>query len=167
MKSNNRLKSTMLGALQYGFGSILYRSGVAGWHCIIHDFTMKQLQRASHKGHKKAQKLMSVLLAYRGVDVLDKRAGVALMAQQAENGDAQSQFLYAEALVKSQVILPDTESLAVRWYIAAAKQGNAMAALRLSKAYQTGELGLIQDSSEAEYWSQQFMQNSKNMSSES
>ncbi|GAA6134980.1 hypothetical protein NBRC116188_17700 [Oceaniserpentilla sp. 4NH20-0058] len=128
---------------------------------------MKQLQRASHKGHGKAQKLMSVLLAYRGVDVLDKRAGVALLARQAECGDAQSQFLYAETLVKSQVILPETKSLAVRWYLAAAKQGNAMAALRLSKAYQTGGLGLLEDSSQAEYWSQQFMQHSQNMSSES
>ena len=167
MNAHNGLKSRILAYWQYQLGALLYRSSVAGWHVKLHEFTMKQLQKASHKGHPKAQQLMAKLLAYRGVGVLDKRAGVALLATQAQQGDAQSQFLYAEMLLKSDAILADTQIKALDWYQSAAKQGHAMAALRLSKAYEQGLLGLEQDKAQAEYWSKQFMQHSKNMSSDS
>lgn len=167
MTHNNSLKSSLLAWWHYGLGVSLFRLGIAGKHRRIHEFTMRQLQKASHKGHLKAQRLMATLLTYKGVGTLDKQAGVALLATQAEQGDAQSQFLYAEALLGPRVLKADAQSEAVRWYLAAAKQGNAMAALRLSKAYEKGLLGLEPDLTQSQYWSQQFMQHSKNMSSES
>jgi len=166
MNSNNGLKSRLLAIWQFQLGRLLYQSGIAGWHVKLHEFTMRQLQKASHKGHSQAQQLISKLLAYKGVSVLDKRAGVALLASQAEKGDAESQFLYAEMLLKSDTVLAEQTS-AGNWYLAAAKQGHIMAALRLSKAYEQGLYGLEQDSAQAEYWSKQFMQHSKNMSSDS
>lgn len=167
MNSNNGLKSRILREVQYRIGALLYFSGMAAWHKRIHEYTMKQLQKAAHKELPQAQQLMAKLLTYRGVDTLDKRAGIALLAIQAEKGDAQSQFLYAEAIAKSDVILTDTKANAAHWYLESAKQGHAMAALRLSKAFKNGWLGFEIDESQAEYWSQQFMQHSKNVSSES
>jgi len=167
MKTNNSLKSAILAALYYGIGGFLFRFGMAGWHRKLHEFAMKQLQKASHKQHPKAQQLMAKLLAYRGEGVLDKRAGVDLLALQAQKGDAQSQFLYAEMLLKSEAISSQSQTQAAKWYLAAAEQGHAMAALRLSKAYRQGQLGLKADPNLADYWSTQFMQHSKNMSLDS
>lgn len=155
----------LLSTVQYAIGSSLFYSGVAGWSKHLHGFAMKQLQRASHKHHEGAQKLMASLLTYRGETAIDKRAGVALLHTAAQQGDAQSQFLYAEALLKSDVILPTThQSSALSWYEAAAEQGHAMAALRLSKAYAAGSLGLEKNEKKAQYWSEKFMQHSQNMS---
>jgi len=166
MTSIRTLKLKLLASFQYGLGSGLFFSGIAGWHRKLHAFAMKQLQRASHKEHHKAQALIATLLTYRGEGPLDKRAGVALLQQTAEKGDAQSQFLLAEALQKPDMIMSDhSESKALSWYERAAEQGHAMAALRLSKAYEQGLLGLKQNSEKAEYWSEQFMQHSQNMSS--
>jgi TPR repeat protein len=162
------MKSKILAAFQYAIGSSLFFSGIAGWHKMIHSFAMKQIQRASHKQHLKAQALMAQLLTFRGETVLDKRAGMALLQASAIQGDAQSQFLLAEALLKSEVITADSpEQAAVQWYLKAAQQDHAMAALRLSKAYEAGHLGLVKDEQQAQYWSNKFMQHSQNMSSPS
>jgi TPR repeat protein len=166
MTSINIFKLKLLASLQYAVGSSLFSSGVAGWHKLLHTFAMTQLQRASHKQHQKAQQLMAALLTYRGESPLDKRAGVALLQSAAEKGDASSQFLLAEALLQPDIIVSDqVEQKAVSWYEAAAKQGHPMAALRLSKAYGNGLLGLEKDDIKAQYWSQQFMLHSQNMSS--
>lgn len=166
MTSIRTLKLKLLSSLQYAVGSSLFFSGVAGWHKHLHTFAMKQLQRASHKEHKRAQQLMASLLTYRGENALDKRAGVALLQTAAQQGDAQSQFLLAEAQLKADVITAGAnEQTALSWYQAAAEQGHAMAALRLSKAYRDGLLGLEKDEQKAEYWSEKFMQHSQNMSS--
>ncbi|MFT5592540.1 MAG: TPR repeat protein [Oceanicoccus sp.] len=168
MTSIKTMKLKTLAALQYAIGSGLYFSGVAGWHKTIHTFAMKQVQRASHKGHLNAGALMAKLLTYRGETPLDKRAGVALLEESAKQGDVQSQFLFAEALLRADVITPaNSEKTALHWYLQAAKRGHAMAALRLSKAYGAGHLGLEKDEQQAQYWSKQFMQHSQNMSSPS
>jgi TPR repeat protein len=164
----NTLKSKSLAVLQYSIGYGLFASGIAGWHKRLHLFAMKQLQRASHKQHPKAQVLMAKLLTYRGETILDKRAGLALLQNQAEQGDPQSQFLLAEALLNAELLASDnSQQTAFTWYVKAAEQGHAMAALRLSKAYAGGGLGLERDEQKAQYWSNKFMQHSQNMSTPS
>lgn len=159
--------SQILASIQFCAGAWLYRSGVAGWHKALHTFAMKQLQRASKKSHPKAQQLMAKLLTYRGETLLDKRSGIALLEKQAESGDIQSQFLLAEALLNSELVLQGGEAKAVNLYLIAAEHGHAMASLRLSKAYAVGKLGLEKNNEKAQYWSDKFMQYSQNMSSTS
>jgi len=162
------LKTKALAALQYSVGYGLFLSGVAGWHKTLHVFAMKQLQRASHKQHPRAQALMAKLLTYRGETVIDKRAGLALLQTQAHQGDPQSQFLLAETLLNSELLVADNhQQTALSWYMKAAEQNHAMASLRLSKAYAAGDLGLEKDEQKAQYWSNQFMQHSQNMSTPS
>lgn len=157
-----RFKSYVLAWLQYGLGWCLFVSGIAAWHKRLHIYAMMQLQRASHKHHNKAQQLMGKLLTYRGETIIDRRAGMALLQQQADSGDAQAQFLLAEALLNPQLVVDaEQEQQAVKWYLLAAKQDHAMAALRLSKAYAQGALGLEKSEEQAQYWSSQFMRHSK------
>lgn len=164
----NNLKSKSLAVLQYSIGYGLFASGIAGLHKTLHLFAMKQLQRASHKQYPKAQVLMAKLLTYRGETVLDKRAGLALLQAQAEQGEPQSQFLLAEALLNAELLASDnSQQTAFTWYLKAAEQDHAMAALRLSKAYAAGGLGLEIDEQKAQYWSNKFMQHSQNMSNPS
>ena len=167
MTGLSALKTRILAKLQYSLGASLFFSGVAGWHKSLHTFAMTQLQRASHKQDSKAQALIGTLLTYRGEHVLDKQAGVGLLRTQAIQGNAQSQFLLAESLLKPDMIASDAQKSALTWYEAAAQQGHAMAALRLSKAYEQGLLGLEKNEQQAQYWSQQFMLHSQNMSSPS
>lgn len=163
----HRFKTYLFAQVQYCLGWCLFASGVAGWHRRLHVWAMTQLQKASHKQHPKAQQLMGKLLTYRGETILDKRAGLALLQQQADLGDAQAQFLLAEALLNPKLVMSgEQEQKAVELYLSAAKQDHAMAALRLSKAYGQGALGLEQNEQHAQYWSDQFMQHSQNVGSD-
>ena len=77
-------------------------------------------------------------------------------------------FLLAETLLNSELLVADNhQQTALSWYMKAAEQNHAMAALRLSKAYAAGDLGLEKDEQKAQYWSNQFMQHSQNMSNPS
>lgn len=163
----HRFKTHVLAQVQYCLGWCLFASGMAGWHRRLHVLAMTQLQKASHKQHPKAQQLMGKLLTYRGETILDKRAGLALLQQQADLGDAQAQFLLAEALLNPRLIMgAEQQQKATALYLSAAKQHHAMAALRLSKAYEKGTLGLEKSEEQAQYWSDQFMQHSQNVSSD-
>lgn len=161
--------SQLKASLHYWLGVVLFKSGMAGKHVLIHDFCMAQLQRAADDGMTKAQLLFGQLLAYRGLTDLNKVAGMKYLRSSAQQGSADAQFMLAEALLDESKI--ETTSLTkscngafeplniaepIALYIKAAKAGHTMAALRLSQFYRQGKYGLECDEQQADYWQSEF-----------
>lgn len=154
-----KLGDLLLARCFYFIGRVLFNTGLAGRSEKIHHFCMRQLQRSADLGYQPALLLFGQILSYRGVTSMNKRRGVEYLAQLAEQS-VQAKFMLAEQLVHNKdVIIPNQNPL--RLYQAAAEQGHAMAALRLSQAYKEGKWGARQDSELAQTWSERFHQHSQ------
>jgi len=144
--------------LSYRLGYSLFKSGVAGWHKRLHEFAMRRLQLAADDGYEPAQLFFGQLLKYRGASVLNRVAGIRYLQQSAEQGSSQAQFMLAEALLDPNLVYPpDLVKLSpLALYEQAAAAGHKMAALRLSKAYEQGLLGLAVNQHKAVQYFEQF-----------
>ncbi|EAT11974.1 hypothetical protein RED65_11555 [Oceanobacter sp. RED65] len=154
-----KLGDLLLARCFYFIGRLLFKTGLAGWSEKIHHFSMRQLQRSADLGFQPALLLFGQILSYRGVTPMNKRRGIEYLATLAEQS-VQAQFMLAEQLVHNkEVIIPNHNPLSL--YQAAAEQGHAMAALRLSQAYKDGKWGAQQDLQLAQTWSERFHQHSR------
>lgn len=153
----------LFSTLHYGLGALLFKSGVAGWHPWLHEKTMRQLQRAADQGHPKALPLFGLLLRYRGATQFNKISGIRYLLTAAQSGNIDSQFFIAEAMASPTWLpqymqgLESQQQTPLYWYLKAAEQGHAMAALRLAKAYHQGLFDTQVDEEKANYWRTQFM----------
>mgnify|MGYP002700105794 FL=1 len=171
--------SNIIASAHYYLGAFLFHSGCARIHQRVHEFSMRELQRSADLGMGKAQLLFGQLLKYRGATDFNKIAGIRYLRESAEKGSIDALFMLAEALQdKSLIEFTAPEAMGVTdaahkqnsrldisdpvmLYLAAAKAGHVMAALRLSKIYQQGSLGQVIDSEQAEYWRSEFMEQGK------
>jgi TPR repeat protein len=163
--------------IHYWIGSLLFFSGVARMHVVLHEFSMKQLQRAADSGLAKAQLLFGQLLTYRGAAADNKMAGIQYLQKAALEGSNEARFMLAESMASSDLIehvafIDDAASdlntagtiniqSPVELYRLAAESGHTMAALRLSKIYRQGDFGINKSIEQADYWLQEFMKQGK------
>lgn len=142
----------------YILGRFLFLSGLAQWHRRLHEFAMKRLQVAADQDFAPAQLFFGQLLKYRGASVLNRVAGIRYLHQSADKGSAEAQFMLAEALLDPELVYPSDliKHDPVKLYENAAASGHNMAALRLSKAYEQGSLGLPQNAELAARYFEQF-----------
>lgn len=142
----------------YSLGRCLYVTGVAAWHRRIHEFAMRRLQTAADKNYAPAQLFFGQLLKYRGASVLNRIAGIRYLHESAEKGSADAQFMLAEALLDPELVYPPDliHQTPLYLYEQAAQSGHKMAALRLSKAYEQGTLGVAQNADLAAKYFEQF-----------
>jgi len=172
----------IISKLQYQLGAFLFFSGVARVHYRVHEFAMRTLQRAADSDHTAAQLLIGKLLKYRGATVYNKISGVNYLRQSANKGSPEAQFMLAEALVDQTLVKNGSQYKGIDvgistsienqkdstiqenpadLYLLAAGAGHAIAALRLSKIYKEGTLGLERDLTQSEYWFAEFMKHGK------
>lgn len=144
--------------ISYTVGRCLFLSGIAQWHRRIHEFAMRRLQIAADQNHGPSQLFFGQLLKYRGASVLNRVAGIRYLHDSAEKGSADAQFMLAEALLDPELMYPSDliKHEPVSLYERAAEAGHKMAALRLSKAYGQGALGLQQNTELAARYFDQF-----------
>ncbi len=144
--------------LSYRLGYSLYVSGIAGWHKRIHEFAMRRLQQAADAEYEPAQLFFGQLLKYRGASVLNRVAGIRYLQRSADKGSSQAQFMLAEALLDPNLVYPPdlVKQSPLDLYEAAAAAGHKMAALRLSKAYEQGLLGVAINQDKAVQYFEQF-----------
>lgn len=144
--------------ISYTLGRCLFTWGIAHWHRRIHEFAMRRLQTAADKNYGPAQLFFGQLLKYRGASVLNRVAGIRYLHDSAEKGNSDAQFMLAEALLDPNLVYP-TELVKhdpVTLYQQAADAGHKMAALRLSKAYENGLMGLSKNTKLAAQYFEQF-----------
>ena len=145
----------------YLLGASLFKSGLAGLHPLIHEKTMRQLQRAAEHQHPQALLLFGQLLRYKGATQFNKIAGAGYLRQAAMQGNRDAQFLLAEVLADSDLVMAkELDESPVDWYLKAAQKGHIMSALRLSKIYHNGLYGESIDENQAQYWRDKFMSTS-------
>jgi TPR repeat protein len=163
--------------IHYWMGSLLFFSGFARLHVVLHEFSMRQLQRAADSGLAKAQLLFGQLLIYRGASAANKIAGIKYLQTSALEGSKDARFMLAESMTSADLInhagLMDNVGLdannalkidlqdPVELYRLAAEAGHTMAALRLSKIYRQGDFGMNTSIEQADYWLQEFMEQGK------
>ena len=159
----------------YALGAGLFFTGLARFHVKLHEFAMRQIQRAAQAGSEKALLLMGQILVYRGASEYNRVAGVTYLQDLVASYDpqigdskvfAQACFLLAEAYENPELVVVKNAAdhsiqSSAHLYLKAAECGHIMAALRLSKAYKNGTLGLAKDSVLAEQWMTTFLQASK------
>jgi TPR repeat protein len=160
--------------IHYGIGSMLFFSGLARLHVRLHEFSMRQIQRAADDGLGKAQLLFGQLLTYRGATAFNKIAGLKYLHTSVLEGSKEAQFMLAEAIINKDIIdnhiidgqNPKSEIKPldpVDLYRLAAQSGHVMAALRLSKIYREGRLGIIKNTEQADYWLEEFIKQGKQL----
>jgi TPR repeat protein len=160
--------------IHYYIGSMLFFSGLARLNVRVHEFSMRQLQRAADSGLGKAQLLFGQLLTYRGATAYNKIAGLKYLQKSALEGSKEAQFMLAEAIVSKQII--DTQIIDKQTsnssikpqspfdlYRLVAESGHIMAALRLSKIYRHGGYGITKNTQQADYWLAEFMKQGKQL----
>lgn len=99
----------------------------------------------------KTHALTLLLLLTLAAPAQAERSGCFMMKRNAERGDPERQFLYAEALTKGTCNFHIDKRLAAVWYRKAAEQGNVQALHQMGEMYFTGD-GLPLDYVEAKRW---------------
>ena len=163
----------MLAITHYCIGALLFFSGIAKLHVRIHEFAMRELQRSADAGLNKAQLLFGQLLKYRGATAYNKIASIGYLRASASNGNAEAQFMLAEAITDKSLmdVMPleagiktenhDQLKDPVALYLLAAKAGHVMSALRLNKIYEQGLYGTKPNKEQAEHWYSEFIKHGK------
>lgn len=114
--------------------------------------TMRLYKRCADAGHPDALSTYGQMLFQRSLSPQDKARGARYVLEAAQAGDVQSQYQAARIHEHGCVQYPCREDYAVTWYARAAQAGHKLAAERLSRAYQLGELGLGVDRDRSAYW---------------
>jgi len=151
---------SLLVALRFGIGKVLYIGGFAQYHHGIHNWAMTQLQKAAVGHHQGAQLLLGQLLKYRGTSIQAKAAGIEYLRQAASSGSCEACFMLAEATADKNLIMGSAHQRdRLGLYLQAAEAGHIMAALRLSQFYREGSADGDINIKQADYWLEQFMKN--------
>lgn len=114
--------------------------------------TMRLFKRCAEAGHPDALSVYGHMLFHRSVSPQDKARGARYVLEAAQAGDVKSQYQAAQIYEHGCAQYPRREDYAVTWYARAAQSGHFLAAERLARAYQQGELGLTVDSERSAYW---------------
>ncbi|WP_227369154.1 tetratricopeptide repeat protein [Halomonas sp. M20] len=114
--------------------------------------TLRLFQRCAEAGHVDALSVYGHMLFHRGMTSQDKAKGARYVLQAAQNGDPHAQYQAARIYEFGCAQYPCRDDHAVTWYARAGDSGHPLAAERLARAYDSGELGLSADAQRSAYW---------------
>lgn len=116
--------------------------------------TLRLFKRCADAGHPDALSVYGHMLFHRSASPQDKARGARYVVEAAHAGDLKAQYQVARIYEYGCAQYPSRDEYAVTWYARAAKAGHYLAAERLVRAYQQGDLGLAVDGEQAGYWQQ-------------
>ncbi|WP_372614697.1 tetratricopeptide repeat protein [Halomonas sp.] len=144
--------SSLLTQLEYRLAEQLFHTHWLPRSPLTQRLTLRLFRHCADAGHPGAMSLYGHMLYHRGVTPQEKARGARYVLEAAHGGDPRAQYQAGEIYEHGYALYPQRDDHAVTWYARAGEAGHPLAATRLARAYEKGQLGLGMDAERAEHW---------------